>query len=148
MMNYSQITKDLLIGTTPLASDYETLRNLGVQLVINMRIERRPFADSHNPPMPVLWLPTFDSPFIHIPVHVLRKGAIASLEVIQQGGKVYAHCAEGKHRGVAMGAAILIALGYPAEEAMRQIKQKRSNASPYTWYIKKQILRFANSWKE
>jgi hypothetical protein len=39
---------------------------------------------------------------------------MAALETIRQGGKVYAHCQRGRHRGVAMGAAILIALGYSA----------------------------------
>ena len=36
-MNFSQITDDLFIGTTPLASDYDGLRQLGIRLIINMR---------------------------------------------------------------------------------------------------------------
>jgi protein tyrosine phosphatase (PTP) superfamily phosphohydrolase (DUF442 family) len=38
-MDFSAITDDLFIGTTPSVSDYDHLRELGVQLVINMRIE-------------------------------------------------------------------------------------------------------------
>jgi hypothetical protein len=39
--NFSNITDDLFIGTTPLASDYDGLRELGIQLIINMRFSRR-----------------------------------------------------------------------------------------------------------
>ena len=38
-MDYSRITEDLFIGTTPTIADYEHLRELGVRLVINMRWE-------------------------------------------------------------------------------------------------------------
>ena len=38
-MNFSPITDDLFIGTTPSAEDYNQLRNLGVRLMINMRVE-------------------------------------------------------------------------------------------------------------
>lgn len=145
-MNFSQITDNLFIGTTPQPDDYATLRDLDVELVINMRIERRPHPDQHDSPMPVLWLPTFDSPLIPIPLHMLRRGVRVALATIEEDGKVYVHCAEGRHRGVAMGAAILIALGYSAEEAMRLIKQRREKADPEAWYIRRQILRFAKTW--
>ena len=38
-MNFSPITGDLFIGTTPSTNDYNRLRDLGVRLVINMRKE-------------------------------------------------------------------------------------------------------------
>lgn len=145
-MNFSKITDSLFIGTTPLPDDYATLRQLDVQLVINMRIERRPHPDRHDSPMPVLWLPTFDSPLIPIPVHMLRRGVRAALETIEEDGKVYVHCAEGRHRGVAMGAAILIAQGHSPDEAMGLIKKHRKEADPGAWYIKRQIRRFARTW--
>jgi len=145
-MNYSQITDKLFIGTTPLPDDYSTLRDLDVELVINMRIERRPHPDRHASPMRVLWLPTFDSPVMPIPLNLLHRGAKAALQTIEEDGKVYVHCAEGRHRGVAMGAAILIAQGNSPEEAMRLIKERREKADPEAWYIKRQILRFARTW--
>ena len=40
-MNFSQITDDLFIGTTPRRKDYDVLRGLGVRLVINMRLHAR-----------------------------------------------------------------------------------------------------------
>lgn len=146
-MDFSPITEDLFIGTTPALHDYPRLRGLGVRLVINMRIEKRPAADLHNPPLKFLWLPTIDSPLFLIPMRFLQHGARAGLETIQSGGKVYAHCAKGRHRGVAMGAAILIAQGYALEAAMRLIKAQRPSADPDIFYIRSRILRFARQWQ-
>jgi hypothetical protein len=145
-MNFSPITEDLFIGTTPSVSDYDHLRGLGVRLVINMRVEYRPRIDMHEPPLQLLWLPTFDSPLIPISIRYLHRGAKASLVTIQDGGKVYAHCAGGVHRGVTMGAAILIAQGYQAESAMQLIKSQRTIADPDAFYIRSRILKFASQW--
>ena len=95
----------------------------------------------------VVWLPTFDSPLIPIPVRFLRRGAYAALETIGAGGKVYAHCAGGVHRGVAMGACILVAQGLGPQEAMELIKEQRSFADPHVFYIRNRILRFAREWE-
>jgi protein-tyrosine phosphatase len=146
-MNFSQITDDLFIGTTPAARDYDRLRDLGVQLVLNMRIERRPFPDPNDPPLNLLWLPTFDSPLIPIPMRVLMRGTQAALVTIQNGGKVYTHCAYGCHRAVAMGAAILIAQGHEPHAAMQLIKSRRSFADPEIFYIRWRILKFASEWQ-
>lgn len=146
LMNFSLITEDLFIGTTPSASDYNHLRGLGVRLVINMRVEYRPRKDLHPSSLRLLWLPTFDSPLIPISTKYLLRGAKTALETIQDGGKVYVHCAGGVHRGVAMGAAILIAQGYEAESAMQMIKSQRVFADPYAFYIRPRILKFASQW--
>jgi len=146
-MDFSAITEDLFIGTTPSVRDYPHLRELGVGLVINMRIEHRPRPDASTPPLRFLWLPTFDSPLAPIPIRALQRGARAALETIRDGGKVYAHCAGGRHRGVAMGAAILIAQGYTAEAAMRLIKEHRAFADPDAFYIHNRILHFARQWR-
>lgn len=145
-MDFSQITSSLYVGTTPLPDDYHLLRSLGVRLVINMRVERRPHPDPHDPPIPVLWLPSFDTPFVPISMKTLRRGVAAALETIETGGCVYAHCAAGVHRSVALGASILIALGYSLEEALYLIKQRRQVADPHTWYIRRRIEHFAAAW--
>jgi protein-tyrosine phosphatase len=147
MFNFSNITDDLFIGTTPLASDYNGLRELGIQLIINMRLMHGPFPDAHHEPIKLLWLRTFDSPFFPIPISKLMTGAKAALETILAGGKVYVHCAGGRHRGVAMGSCILIAQGYPAEEAMQLISKRRPFADPQIYYIRARILRFAQEWQ-
>jgi len=145
-MNFSRITDNLFIGDTPTATDYDLLRELGVRLVINMRFEKRPKRDRHEPPLDFLWLPTIDSPGLVIPIRYLMRGARAALETIHNGGKVYAHCGKGRHRGVAMGAAILIALGYEPEDAMQLIKEQREIADPDAFYIRSRILRFARAY--
>jgi len=146
-LDYSKITEELFIGTTPTPSDYDLLRTLGVGLVINMRAERRPFPDINLQPLKFLWLPTIDWPLFPIPIGMLKRGARMALETIQAGHRVFAHCAGGRHRGVAMGAAVLIARGYSAEEAMHLIASQRKTADPQVFYIRSRILRFAKQWQ-
>jgi protein tyrosine phosphatase (PTP) superfamily phosphohydrolase (DUF442 family) len=147
-MDFSQITNDLFIGTTPDAPDYDRLRSLGVRLVINMRFARGPRPDSHPDALTFLWLRTIDSPLIWIPLKKLIHGTHIALETIRQGGKVYSHCAAGRHRSVAMGAAILIAQGYAPDAAMRLIKKQRPIADPEIFYIRNRILGFSKRWRE
>lgn len=147
MWNFSNITNDLFIGTTPLASDYDGLRELGIRLIINMRLVHGPYPDEHDEPIQLLWLRTIDSPFFPIPISKLITGAKAALETIQSGGKVYVHCAGGRHRGVAMGSCILIAQGYTAEEAIQLISKRRSFADPNVFYIRARIMQFAREWQ-
>ncbi len=146
-MDISTITENLYVGTTPVFEDFDLLRDRGITLVINMRFERRPQPDGHNPPLAQIWLPTFDSPLIPIPMRALRKGVRAALEAIRSGGKVFVHCAAGVHRSVAMAAAILIALGHTAEEATALLKARRGAADPDVWYIRRRIEKFARTWE-
>ncbi len=147
-MNFSPITDDLFIGETPKLCDYNFMWDMGMRLVINMRIEKRPALDFQMPPIDFLWLPTIDTPGLVIPIRFLVRGVQAALETIRQGGKVYAHCHKGRHRGVAMGASILIALGYDPFDAMELIKRQRPVADPDIFYIRKRILRFADAWQK
>ena len=146
-MNFSKITDDLFIGTTPSVRDYDILRDLGVRLVINMRFTFGPRPDPHAPPLLLLWLRTIDSPFFPIPIPKLTIGARTAVEMIRVGGRVYVHCAYGRHRGVAMGSCILIAQGYDPESAMQLIAERRLVANPYAFYIRPRILRFAREWQ-
>ncbi|HEX2697695.1 MAG TPA: dual specificity protein phosphatase [Anaerolineales bacterium] len=145
-MEYSQITEDLFIGTTPKLRDYDPLRKLGIRLVINMRFRRGPEPDPIEPSLRFLWLRTIDSPFFPIPISLLVRGARAALDVIHDDGKVYVHCAYGRHRSVAMTAAILIAQGQSPEAAMTLIKSRRAVADPEIFYIRGRIMSFAREW--
>jgi dual specificity MAP kinase phosphatase len=146
-VDISKITDDIFVGTTPGTEDYDLLRERGVTLVINMRFENRPQPDNHNPPMARLWLRTFDSPLIPIPMRALHKGVGAALEAIQAGGKVFIHCAAGVHRSVALAAALLIAQGHKPDEATELLKERRPAADPDIWYIRRRIDKFARSWE-
>ena len=157
-MNFSTITNDLFIGSMPSINDYDRLRELGVQLIINMRFSRGPQPDSHpfdgasratqdkHQPISTLWLRSIDSPLFPISIQKLIRGAQAALVTIREGGKVYTHCAYGRHRGVAMGACILIAQGFDPYAAMELITKRRPVADPYAYYIRPRILKFANEW--
>ena len=145
-MDCSLITESLYLGTTPEREDYDRLRDLGITLVINMRMEQRPHPDSHNEPMPVLHYRTIDHPFLPIPLHILERGVRAALAEIEKGGKVFVHCFGGRHRSVAMAACILIAQGETAEIAMALLREKHDKADPDIWYIKSRILKFARRW--
>ncbi len=147
-MNFSHITDDLFVGTTPSVGEYDQLRELGVRLVINMRFSQKPEPDPHHPPIKLLWLQSIDSPFFPLSVSKLVFGAQAAIATIHAGGKVYAHCAYGRHRGPAMGACILIAQGYDPHDAMQLIKDRRAFADPFAWYIRPRILKFAQEWNE
>ena len=144
--NFSNITDDLFIGTTPAVRDYDGLRELGIKLIINMRFGVRLQPDRHIPPMALLWLPTIDSPFFPMPLEKFMQGVHSALRTIEDGGKVYVHCAYGRHRGAAMGACILIAQGYDPQAAMALIKARRAVADPFAFHIRPRILRFAREW--
>jgi protein tyrosine phosphatase (PTP) superfamily phosphohydrolase (DUF442 family) len=146
-MDFSQITNDLFIGTMPTATDYDLLRDFGVRLVINMRFMRGPQPDLHPEALNLLWLRTIDSPIILIPIRKLIQGTQAALETIRNGGKVYSHCAKGRHRSVAMGAAILVAQGHTPETAMQLIKKQRPIADPGLYYIRSRVVHFARLWQ-
>jgi dual specificity MAP kinase phosphatase len=146
-MNFSQITPDLFIGPMPTASDYDLLYQLGVRLVLNMRFASRLPEGVSHPPFEVLWLRTFDSPLTPMPLHTLLRGTQRALEVIGAGGKIYSHCAKGRHRSVVMGAAILIAQGYSPESAIRLIKEQRPVSDPDMFYVRKRIFDFARHWQ-
>lgn len=122
------------------------MREKGITLVINMRVERPPRKDFHNPPMRVLWLPTFDNPIFPIPIRFLKQGVKTAQEAIESGGNVLVHCAAGVHRSVAMACCILIARGLCPEAAMELIKERRPVADPDAWYIKRRIKKFAREW--
>ena len=145
-MNYSPITEHLFIGTSPGQRDFDVLRDLGVGLVINMRFMPGPRPPAGDPALRYIWLRTFDNPLLPIPLRALIKGVQLALDEIKAGGKVYTHCAAGRHRSVAMAAAILIAQGLAPEGAISLIKEQRPIADPDAFHIRRRILLFAEHW--
>jgi len=146
-MNYSKITDYLYIGTTPKSGDYALLHDLGVKLVLNMRIGTPPRRDPNSPPIRSIWLPTIDSPIFPIPMHIFKNGVQEAMKVMEDGGVVYTHCSKGRHRGPAMGACILIAQGMTPADVLDLIKQRRPVSDLQAWYIRRRIVKFAEWWK-
>lgn len=145
-MNVSRITDFLYISTQLRRTDLEVVRELDVQLIIGMIGHIPPPRQLSALPADVLWLPTQDFFLLPIPVRTLHRGVLAALPVIRDGHSVLVYCQAGRHRSVAMATAILIGMGYDAEEAMDLIVEKRSVASPRTRHIYRQIKRFEKYW--
>lgn len=145
-MDISKITDQLYIAAHPSAEAADVIRDLNVRLILNM-IFFRPAEVYRNPPFRMLTLRTFDSFFLPIPIGKLIKGVEAALPVIEKGESVLVYCREGRHRSVAMAAAILIGLGKTSDEAMQLISSKRSKADPYAWHIQRRIRKFEEVWR-
>lgn len=146
-VNYSWITDDLIFGPSPNEEDYLPLYHLGVGLMINPRMEYPPYLYPQDPPpLPTLWLPALDSPYLPVPVSLLIKGVQVALPFIDEGRKAYIHWDSGDYRAVTMGAAILIAQGFPALAAVKLIKLRNPDIDINLWYIRQPLLRFAEEW--
>lgn len=147
-MDISEITDYLYVGGQPAHTACGDLGALDVGLVINMRAESQPHAAFSAPPLSVLWLRTYDFFLTPISMAVLEQGVRAAAPIIAQGRKVLVHCRHGRHRSVAMAAAIMIAQGYSAREAMTRLSAQRASADPQAWHIRRQIERFERHWRE
>jgi protein-tyrosine phosphatase len=147
-MDISPITDYLFVGGQPEHTACDDLCALNVGLIINMRGESKPHARFGQPPLNVLWLRTYDFPLLPISMATLEQGVRAALPYIAQGQKVLVHCRHGRHRSVAMAAAIMIAQGYSAAEAMARLSAQRPAADPHIWYIRRQIERFERHWRD
>jgi protein tyrosine phosphatase (PTP) superfamily phosphohydrolase (DUF442 family) len=146
-MDISKITDQLYIAAHPKAEDADAIRDMNVRLILNM-IFIRPADVYRNSPFRMVTLRTFDSIFLPIPIGKLIKGVKAASPVIDGGESVLVYCREGRHRSVAMAAAVLIGQGNSADEAMQLISSKRSKADPYAWHIQRQIRKFEEVWRK
>ena len=144
-MDISEITKQLYVAAHPRAEDASAIRDLNVRLVLNM-IFIRPAKVYDQPPFRMLTLRTFDSIFFPIPIGKLKMGVETALPVLEAGIGVLIYCREGRHRSVAMAAAVLIGLDYSADQAMQLIKSQRAKADPYAWHIQRRIRKFEEVW--
>jgi len=147
-LNVSRITDYLFISTRLKDEDLEAIRELDVRLIVGMIAGQPPPRKLAELDIDILWLGTFDFFLFPIPLATLYRGVDAALPIIQEGHQVLVYCQAGRHRSVAMGAAILIGMGYSADEAMALIVEKRPVAHPGAWHIKRQIRRFETYWRQ
>lgn len=147
VMDVSHITDYLYIAALPKAENAGAIRDLNVRLIINMIIIPPPKVYT-QPPFRMLTLRTADFILIPIPVRKLMRGVEEALPAIQNGESVLIYCHAGRHRSVAMGSCVLIAMGYTADEAMQLISERREVADPYAWHIQRVIRKFENEWHE
>jgi protein-tyrosine phosphatase len=119
---------------------------MNVRLILSMHWIR-PSRLLGHPPVRLLWLPTFDKPFLPMPIPTLQRGVEAALPVIREGYRVLVHCRAGVHRSVAMACCVLIGMGQSADDAMQLVKQRRAVADPHAWYIERRIYKFEQVWR-
>ena len=144
--NISRITDYLYISAWPESQHVDEILRLNIHLILSMHWQR-PAASLRQPPLELLWLPSFDTPLTPIPLSKLRRGVEASLPVIQAGKAVLSHCRYGVHRSVAMASCVLIGTGYSADEAMHLVSDSREVADPYASYIQSRIRKFEHLWQ-
>ena len=73
-----------------------------------------------------VFLNTVDDDFAPKSPEVLQRGVEFALPVLEQSGaKLLIHCVAGRHRGPMMTLAVLCALGWDMDQAMRHISERR-----------------------
>jgi len=148
MTDISKVTDYLYVGSRVGKEQADELRVLNFDLIISMIGQMAPDEIYTLPPFKTLWIRTYDSFFTPIPIKKLMVGVEAALPVIQNHGKVLVFCMLGKHRSIAMGAAILISMGHTSERAMNLLTAARKSADPRMWYIRSQIRAFEKYWQK
>ncbi len=107
------------------ARNMEELEQAGVTHVLNMQVEfdDRPLAEPHG--ISVLWNPT-DDDFLPKPPELLKRGVEFALAALNDGdARLYVHCAAGVHRAPMMTLAVLCAMEWEIEAAMKLIETRR-----------------------
>ena len=146
-MDISQITSSLFVAASPQGCQRDQLIARKIGLVISMIAKESPPQSFARPPLQMLWLPCFDSVFLPIPLTYLARGVESALPIIQRGQSVLVYCAQGRHRSVAMAAAILIAEGRTARQSADLLMAKRNLADPQAAHIYARILAFESFWQ-
>lgn len=147
-LDYSQITSDLYIGAWPTKYNVDTIKSLGVTVVLSTILERVD-KELGKPPLQLVKIGMTDSiPFRpYYPTKTLMRGVDAALAAFERGEKVMVFCKTGRHRSAATSCCILIGQGYGAEEAMELVESKRAEADLNPG-IRRRIERFEQEWQE
>jgi protein tyrosine phosphatase (PTP) superfamily phosphohydrolase (DUF442 family) len=146
MTDISKITDYLYVSSIIGKEDADKLKALNFNMIISMIGEIAPDGIYTLPPFKILWIRTYDAFFIPISIKKLLIGVEAALPIIKSKGKVLVFCREGRHRSIAMAAAILIGMGHTGEEAMSLLTAARKVADPRMFYIQMRIRAFERFW--
>ena len=125
------------------SENMEKVAREGITHVIDMQIEfdDTPLGQEHG--VEVLWNPT-DDDFTAKPAELFRKGVDFAMEALDQAeAKLFIHCAAGVHRAPMMTLALLGAMGWKLEDAMRMIEARRPVVDFADVYVES-VERFLN----
>ena len=148
MIDISRVTDYLYVGSRVGTEHADELKVLNLDLIISMIGQLPPDKIYTLPPFKTLWIRTYDTFLTPISVKKLLAGVEAAYPIIQNKGKVFVFCMEGKRRSVAMAAAILISMGQSVEQATDLLTTARTVADPRRWYIRRQIQAFERYWRK
>jgi hypothetical protein len=148
MIDISKVTDYLYVGSRISKEQADEVKLLNFDLIISMIAQMAPDEVYTLPPFKTLWIRTYDSIFLPIPLKKLITGVEAALPVIEKRGKVLVFCMEGKHRSMALAAAILIGMGNSSQNAIQLLMSARKVADPRIWYIRQRIRAFERYWHE
>jgi len=126
------------------ARNMEEVAQAGVTHILNMQVEfdDRPLAEAYG--VRVLWNPT-DDDFLPKSPELLGRGvdfAIGALDDPQ--ARLYVHCAAGVHRAPMMTLAVLCAIDWDIDQAMKLIETRRPVADFADVYVES-VRRFLDS---
>jgi hypothetical protein len=131
------ITDYLYISAWPRGDFAKKIGEMNVRLVLSMHWIK-PSSSMGQPPLKLLWLPTFDNFLMLMPIPTLQRGVEAALPVVTEGYRVLVHC---------RACCVLIGKGLSADESMKLVKEKRSVADPYARHIQPRIYLFEQQWR-
>ncbi|WNZ62749.1 dual specificity protein phosphatase [Myxococcus sp. MxC21-1] len=123
-LNVSQVNDWLYVGGAVPRSRYAELKARGITAVIDVRGERCDDAEALKAlGIELLNLPVTDR---YPPsVEQLMRGVEWALPRLKQGGTLYTHCEHGVGRGPLVGLAVMVARGWEAPAAYRELRQAR-----------------------
>lgn len=107
---------------------FEDLLSQDIDLVIDCRIEADDADMWEGSGVDYLHLPTDDKHGWSIPSEHFDHAVEAAMEVIEAGGRVFAHCHMGVNRGPSTAYAIMLEMGMDPCEAFDLIRTKRRQA--------------------
>lgn len=123
----SKITPNLFLGGQYYNHGVDTLQEIGITSIINMRqTPARQFRGMGK--ITILHLPTPDMTAPKL--DDLLKGIDFAKNEIEKGGKVYIHCRSGEGRGPTMTIAYLMSTGMLYEDAYAFVKKIRTFIKP------------------
>ncbi len=144
-LNYSDVTPQLAVGGSFRNKQISMLKSHGVTLVVDCRKEAR---DDPNA------LASAGIQFLHLPapdrhamsLDQLTEGVGWVLDRLDEGGRAFLHCEHGVGRGPLMTAAVLVAQGYSASQALRMVQAGRWQAAPNDRQLRA-LLAFEQAWR-
>ncbi|WP_163997622.1 protein-tyrosine phosphatase family protein [Pyxidicoccus caerfyrddinensis] len=123
-LNVSRVNDWLHVGGGVPRSRYAELKARGITAVIDLRAERCDDAKA---------LAALGIEFFHLPVtdryppsvEQLMRGVEWALPRVEKGGHLFTHCEHGVGRGPLMGLAVMVARGWEAPDAYRELRKAR-----------------------